>query len=283
MNDNFKTALLMDIDGTLTDPRKPLQKEMAEALSKLNIPFFVAAGSHLHLIELQFFKPLWEFGFRYDFEAFLSNGAAHYRCNFSLSYDIELLYEFDFKKYLGEEKYKHLLSVLDEVLTMEQYKLQPSMKVIGEQINDRISMVNCTPIGRPKEPIISEEAYANRKAFEEFDKTTNYRSRVISFLEMKLSNIIEEKNLIVMLGGKTSFDICIKGKDKTNAVRKLLKDGYEKVIFLGDALDGSGNDSVIRLYIENWKDTKPCPLSAQQVSGWRDTIEKLKSNGWISI
>ncbi len=283
----MKFALLMDIDNTLTPHRNRLKKEMADNLGRLNVPFYLAAGSDLDLIESQFFKPLWNFGFRKNFEAFLGNGATHYRCAFLNSYKIELLYKFSLRKHIGENYYHYLKSVINEALTREEFKITPPIRVIGEQFIDRGSMINFVPIGRPKEDItgndniISKEAYANREKFEEFDKKNKYRSRVITFLEKKLTNIIKEKDLIVMLGGRTSFDICINRKDKTNAVRQLLKYGYEKVVFLGDALEGDGNDSVIRKYIENWKDTKPCPLSAHQVSGWKDTLEKFKSNGWI--
>ena len=41
---NMKKALVFDIDNTLTPPRRPLNKEMAESLKGLEVPFFLVAG-----------------------------------------------------------------------------------------------------------------------------------------------------------------------------------------------------------------------------------------------
>src|SRR5512133_2706514 len=96
-------ALLMDIDGTLTPPREPLRSEMAQTLARLRVPFHVAAGSDLPLIEPQFFRPLWDFGVRRDFEAFINNGALHCRCPYSQRYAVDIVEGFDFQNHLGSE------------------------------------------------------------------------------------------------------------------------------------------------------------------------------------
>ena len=44
----MKKALVFDIDNTLTPPRRAIEKEMADILKKLEIPFFLVAGSDLY-------------------------------------------------------------------------------------------------------------------------------------------------------------------------------------------------------------------------------------------
>jgi hydroxymethylpyrimidine pyrophosphatase-like HAD family hydrolase len=273
-------ALLMDIDGTLTPPRRTLLPEMAEALKKLIVPFHVAAGSDLVLVEPQFLRPLWDFGFRKDFEAFVSNGAAHFRCSFSRAYAVEKIGEFDFGRSLGPENYALLIQVLEDILSAEEFKLPDSVWVMGERIMDRGSMLNFSTIGRAKGNL-TDEARENRDRFARFDKATNYRRKILAHLNDKLAKLVREKKLRIMLGGETSFDLVIEGKDKTNAVRGLLDHGYKRVVFLGDALFPGGNDSVITDFINNWNAPDPCPLTAIPVEGWLDTIRVFHDQGWI--
>jgi phosphomannomutase len=273
-------ALLMDVDGTLTPPREPLPIEMAEALQRLTVPFHVAAGSDLALVEPQLLVPLWKFGFDGKFEAFLSNGAAHYRCDFTVGMKIEKRTEFDLRVFLGEEDFSHLKAVLEQVLDSSAFRLPQELEVIGERIVDRGSMINVAPIGRPA-GALTFHPIRNRQGFVQFDRRTGYRRRMLGVLKRELSDLCVRKNLLVMLGGETSFDILVKGKDKTNAVRALLADGVERIFFIGDALFDEGNDAVILKYIAEWEGEGECPLEAIQVTGWRDTLARLRQHGWV--
>ena len=82
-------------------------------------------------------------------------------------------------------------------------------------------------------------------------------------------------------GQETSFDLVIKGQDKTNAVRKQLDAGVRQVVFFGDALFPGGNDSVITDLIADWDASEPCPVSAVAVESFQQTIEELRRRGWI--
>jgi len=270
-------ALLMDIDGTLTPPRQPLQVEMAEALKGLKIPFNVAAGSDRPLVEPQFLQPLWDFGYRRKFEAFVDNGATQLSCDFTEEYRIEEVFKFSFADHLGPEYYQLLLDTLKELDTIEEFKLPDHLKVIGERLTDRGSMINYAPIGRTK--VISDEALENRKAFVEFDKATGYRKKIMAFLVGKLEQVMKEKDLNILFGGETSFDINIRGKDKTLPVLKFLDDGYQKVAFMGDALFDGGNDSVVQELVDNWEGE--CPVEAIPVKSWEHSIEVFKERGWL--
>jgi len=273
-------ALLMDIDGTLTPPRLTVKKEMVDALNRLVVPFNVAAGSHLELVKPQFLEPLYEMGFRRDFDAFLSNGGTHYRCPYSKEFAINLVEEFDFRKHLGEDDYATMVSALKDVLNDEKFKLPSSCKVIGERIVDRRSMLNFAPIGRPKGNL-KKEGIDNRDEFVKYDKEIGYRKMVLAHLTERLSKIMETKKLFILLGGQTSFDFVIEGKDKTNGYHTLRSQGVDEVYFIGDALHEFGNDWVITRFIENWNQDTPCPLKAVEVDSWHDTIQAFKDHNWM--
>lgn len=270
----------MDIDGTLTPPREPLLKEMAVALGQLKVPFHVAAGSDLTLVESQFLRPLYEFGFRKDFEAFLTNGATHYHCPFASRYVIEVVDAFDFRRHLGDADFDLLVETLKGILAAPEFQLPPPLRVIGDQIIPRGAALNCAPIGRTKGDL-TEEMLRNRKAFAEFDKGSGYRRRILDLIQERLGRLVREKGLRVTLGGETSFDFVIDGKDKTNAVRTMRQRGVKQFVFLGDALFPGGNDGVMLEYIRDWTGPGPCPLEAIRVDGWQHTIAVCRERGWL--
>ena len=208
-------VVLTDIDGTLTPPREPIEPEMVAALHNLNIPFHVAAGSDLPLIRSQFFNPLWEHGYRGEFEAFVSNGASHYHCHYDEEPAIDSVNEFDIRAHLGADGYDLLENTLKEIIDSPSFALGDNVQVMGEQIIDRGSMVNFAPSGRPKSgENLPQEALDNRKAFVAFDKQVGYRPRILEYLKDKLKQLTDEKQLHFMFGGETSFDIVIRGMDK---------------------------------------------------------------------
>ena len=272
-------ALLMDIDGTLTPPRQPLLVEMADALKGLKIPFNVAAGSDRPLVEPQFLQPLWDFGYRRKFEAFVDNGATQLSCDFTEEYQIDEVFKFSFADHLGAEDNQALLDALKELDSIDEFKLADNLKVIGERLTDRGSMINYAPIGRTK--VITDEALQNRNDFVAFDKSTGYRKKIMEFLTGKLGHIMEAKGLNILFGGETSFDINIRGKDKTLPVMKFLEAGYEKVAFMGDALFDGGNDSVVQDLVDNWNPDEKCPVEAIPVTSWEHSIEVFKERDWL--
>ncbi len=274
-----KTVLLFDIDNTLTPPRQPLQQSMVEILKRLVVPFHVAAGSHIELLRDQFFEPLYEFGFRKQFDAFISNGGIHYHCDYSKEMSLDLVSAFDIRDHLGNANYDLLIGVLEKARQMPEFHLPPSFEVMGETITYRGSMINFVPIGR-----IEGDSIAYRQSRDNFvvlDRATGYRSKMMDHLRQELSFLIESRQLTISLGGQTSFDLNIATKDKANAVWTLLNHGVERVVFLGDALFEGGNDAPIRELAENWPSTSPCPLEAIQVSNWDNTIDKLHALKFI--
>ena len=274
----MSTVILFDIDNTLTPPRLPLSKEMAQILKKLNVPFHVAAGSDMELLDEQFFKPLYSLGFRGKFNAFLSNGAIHYFCDYSNKINIEKVSAFNILNYLGVEDYSQIIGILEDALQMPEFQLPPDIEIMGEQIAFRDSMINLCPIGRNKNN--SDHYHFNRKKFVAFDDDSAYRSVIIEHLKKELAHYIEKSNLTISLGGETSFDIGILHQDKTNAVRTLLNSGVKRIIFFGDALFEGGNDAPLQAFVDNWEHEDKCPLETIQVNCWEDTLENLNALGF---
>lgn len=276
----MKTSLVCDIDSTLTPPRQPITKEMVDILGSLNVPFVVAAGTHLSLLMAQFFEPLFQHGYRKQFKAFLSNGAMEYSCDFSKEIDIKLIDEFNLRKYLGESDYNLILKKLEDILENKEFQLPPTLQIVDGRIVDRVSMINFCPIGRKTHEGI--EAQNNRKNFVEFDKATGYRNKIINYFNQELASLVKEKKVNITLGGQTSFDIVISGEDKTKPIVKLLDDGFEKVIFIGDALFPGGNDATVSDFIKNWPAKSTCPAQAIQVNSWHETVDVIRKLNFIS-
>ena len=275
----MRTELLFDIDSTLTPPRLPITESMVAVLKKLTVPFHVAAGSHMELLEEQFFKPLSHFKFTGHFEAFISNGAIHYHFNYSSDPPIvKEIDAFDIRSYLGEDSYTFLLNTLNQTLDIPEYRLPRHLKVFGDTIAYRISMLNLSPIGRVK--VETSEVRENRKRFVLFDKKTNYRRNILQHFDKVLSELISKNNLRITLGGQTSFDVGILHQDKSKAVRTLLKSGVDKLIFIGDALFEGGNDAAIRKYVDNMPEDSDSKAEYHQVESYEETIDLLKRFGF---
>lgn len=274
---NGKRAVVFDIDNTLTPPRRPLEYDMARALLDLQVPFFLSAGGDLRLAYEQFIEPLHGFGFRGTFDAFLCNGPTRYQCELLEQTSVKLLRHFSMQEYLGEERFGEFLRVIAVALDMDEFRLPPPMRVIGDRIVDRVSMINVAPIGRPGERL-TEEMYANRNAFKEYDEHTGYRRRFLAHLRRELADFCAI-GMHISLGGETSFDIVIQGNDKSFPLRSLLQEGYERIWYVGDALFEGGNDEAVLKFIEQWPDRHACPVEAISVNTWRDTVGVLDGLG----
>jgi len=277
----MKKILLFDIDATLTPPRQPINKEMTEILSNMTIPFAVAGGSDMELLKEQFFVPLYKNGFRKIFDAFISNGTMRYYCDYRKKMDIKLVFSFNMRKYLGEKNYKKIISALEEILEMKKFNLPKEIEIAPKKITDRISMINFIPMGRLQKE--DPRAQENRRTFVEFSEKKDYRDKVIKHLKTRLAEVIREKKLKILLGGQTSFDLVIDGYDKTYPLYTLKKEGWDEIIFIGDALFPGGNDYVVQEYIDNWKEKGKCPYEAIKTKSWEDTIKILQEKNFRAL
>lgn len=273
-------ALVLDIDNTLTPPRRPLESDMAQVLCNLTVPFFLGAGGDLRLVTEQFVEPLHEFGYRGSFDAFLCNGPTRYRIEIGDSCSVRLLRDFRLRDHVGEQRFQHLLRTIDKALNLDEFRLPNPMRVLGDRIVDRGSMINVAPIGRPRVRL-TDEAHANRDAFTRFDAQTGFRQRFLRHLTQELKDL-SSLGLCITLGGETSFDIVIRGNDKSFPLRTLISEGFQRVWYVGDALFEGGNDQAVLDFIRAWPPDTPCPVEAIPVTNWRQTKGALEGIGAVA-
>ncbi|MEO8181910.1 MAG: hypothetical protein ABI895_24000 [Deltaproteobacteria bacterium] len=271
-------AVVFDVDNTLTKAREALDPSMTRRLSALGRPFALAAGSDRDLLMSQFFEPLHAHGFRGQFDAFLCNGALRYRCRYQDELEITLVDEFSLRSHLGEWSFGVLLQVLGEMLVDPRFALPKDVSLVGERIVDRRGMINLAPSGR--EPgALSAAARQSRDQFVKFDAQTGYRTRLMPVLRSTLDEVLPGNDLRISLGGQTSFDLVVQGRDKSFAVRSLLDEGAQHVTYVGDALFPGGNDAAVVDFILAWQGS-PCPVDVIQVRDVAHTAELL--DGWAA-
>jgi hypothetical protein len=272
----MKRAVVFDVDNTLTKAREALDAGMARRLGALGRPFALAAGSDRDLLMSQFFQPLHAHGFRGQFDAFLCNGALRYRCRCDSELELTLLGEFSLRSHLGEWAFGALQLLLGDLLLDPRFALPSEVSVVGERIIDRRGMINLAPSGRER-GALSALGRRSREQFVSFDAQTGYRTRLMPVLRKALDEVLPGNDLQVSLGGQTSFDLVVRGRDKSFAVRSLLEEGMDHVTYVGDALFPGGNDAAVVDFILAWQGS-PCPVDVIQVRDVAHTAELL--DGW---
>lgn len=272
------TALVFDIDNTLTPPREALDREMAERLGALEPRFALAAGSDLGLLMSQFFEPLYAFGYRGEFDAFICNGASRYRCSAGRELRVTPVDEFSLEAHLGAARFATLRALLDGLWSDPRFTLPSSVSVVGPRIIDRRAMLNVAPAGR-QSGALSPEARKSREEFVAFDMATGYRERGLRTLRALLDEHLPGNDLLLTLGGQTSFDLVVRGRDKSFAVRSLLDEGAAHVTYVGDALFPGGNDAAVSDFVAAWPGGA-CPVDVIQVSDHRHTA-RLMDERWL--
>jgi hydroxymethylpyrimidine pyrophosphatase-like HAD family hydrolase len=267
-------VFVFDIDNTLTPPREPLGADMAALLERLPHPFALAAGSDAPLLREQFFEPLHAFGYKGSFDAFICNGASRYHCVYADTLTITAVDEFSLRSHLGDADFAALHALLNEALAAEGFALPEGFPVVGERLIDRGSMINLAPSGRQKGSL-SKEARISRDRFVELDEQTGYRKRGLPALKARIDQRLPGRNIVVTLGGQTSFDIVVRGRDKSFAVRSLLEAGHSHVTYVGDALFPGGNDAAVLDFAATWPGGSDV-IDVVQVDGWQDTARLLE-------
>ena len=269
-------AIVFDIDNTLTPPREALDRDMAERLSRLARPFALAAGSDLGLLMSQFFEPLHAYGYRGEFDAFICNGASRYRCRCADRLSVTPVDEFSLAEHLGASRFAVLTGLLEQLLDSPAFALAADVPVVGPRLIDRQAMINIAPSGRQR-GALSAEARASRDRFVAFDQRTGYRERLLGVLRAELDRALPGNDLLLTLGGQTSFDLVVRGRDKSFAVRTLLDEGAEHVTYVGDALFPGGNDAAVSDFVAAWPGGN-CPVDVIQVSDHHHTARLM--GGW---
>jgi hypothetical protein len=96
-------------------------------------------------------------------------------------------------------------------------------------------------------------------------------------LRAAIDSRLPGNDLQLTLGGQTSFDIVVRGRDKSFAVRSLLNEGMTRVTYVGDALFPGGNDAAVQDFVSAWPGGN-CPVDVIQVNDHHETAALM--DGW---
>jgi phosphomannomutase len=254
---------LFDIDGTVTEARKPITKKMLKTLNKLSkrgLIGFVTGSNYDYIKEqiLNYISPKKHKSLLKNLILLPCNGTKKFVYDFEEK-NWEQTYSNNLKNIITQNQYNCLLKILFN-LQLSFVDLFENSLLTGNFVSYRESMVNWCPIGRDSKDI-------ERKWFMEKDKETGYRKTTIEVLKQNFKEI--NIDFDVKFGGDTSFDIFPTGWDKTYALKHFDK-SQNDIYFFGDRCFEGGNDYEIFLAVNQIKKG-----NGIFVDGIDDTIEEI--------
>ncbi len=230
-----KELVIFDLDGTLTETKGYMKKDMAELLAKLleKKKVAVIGGGKYSLFKTQFVSH-----FKYPKEIlrnlflFPTTSTAFYRYKggWKQVYRLEL----------SKRDRDRIKKAFKEVFKMAGYS-HPA-KVYGKVIEDRGTQVTFSALGQDVVAILGEKQGVKLK-----DKWKKENTP----LKLKMAKMMQKllPDLEVHSAGYTSIDVTQKGIDKAYGVRQIEKHLHipvKKMVFVGDALYPGGNDYAAR-------------------------------------
>jgi phosphomannomutase len=240
--------ILFDVDGTLTESRKVVQKEMIDCLVKLkqqsDIDIGFVGGSDL---EKQI-EQLKEENFHLFDWRFSENGLLAYK-------NETCIFKGSFVDELGEKHFKKLVNICLSVMSNTDCPVKR-----GTFIEYRTGMINICPVGRQ---CTQEE----RDEFYKFDIKNKTREKMISIIKNQWEDYISQETCKITpikfsIGGQISADVFPEGWDKTFCL-KFVENEYDEIHFFGDKTMKGGND--YEIYNDN-------RVIGHHVSKYQDTI-----------
>ncbi len=216
-----------DLDGTLAETKQRMSSDMGELLSQLlkKMPIAVMSGAGWPQFEHQFFPALPSDTDLKNLYIFPDNAAqcfVHRNGAWKPQYD---------NAFTPAEK-EHILKALDEALR-ETGLYEVPVRVWGERIEDRGAEIVFSGLGQEAPP---EE---KRRWDPDHVKKRALRDALVK----RLPEFSEGAN------GSTSVDITRKGITKAYGIKRLAElsgIAIAEMLYVGDALDEGGNDSVVK-------------------------------------
>jgi phosphomannomutase len=220
--------IVFDLDGTLTESKSDLDKEMASLLSELLQSTYIAvtSGCSFQQLKNQFLSRLPRSANLCNLFLFPTCSASGYyydrrRRRFSLAYS----------NLLSEHAVRRIVRSFEKVFTEIGYVHRG--KTYGPVFENRESQVTFSALGQ-KAPL---------RLKQKWDPDQKKRLKITRLLK----TILPEFEIAI--GGTTSIDITRKGVNKTLCVKKLkegLRVERNSMLFVGDALFRGGNDYIMK-------------------------------------
>ena len=230
----MKNIVLFDMDGTLTKPRKVMESNIIPALRELakHAEIGIVTGSDYDYVHQQIGMLLERSELRYRIHILPCNGTKYYPPPNIAIDEYRIAHQVNMREKLGETRFRAVISFL---LQRQNLISLYDMPFTGHHIDYRGSLINWCPIGRNANE-------ADRREFIEFDNrrgSSSFREDEIRGFNVRVVRDMGINNIIIKMGGDTSFDIFPKGWDKTYCLRHFPN---HKHYFVGDRCEPSGND-----------------------------------------
>lgn len=219
--------MAFDLDGTLAESKQRMSAEMGELIARLldKIPVAVMSGAGWPQFEQQFFPAL-PLGTNFSNLYIFPDNAA--QCFVYRSGSWKPQYD---QAFTPVEK-EHIVRELKEALK-ETGLYEVPVRVWGERIEDRGAEIVFSGLGQEAPP---EEK-------RRWDPDNSKKRALRDALAKRLPEFSEGAN------GSTSVDITRKGITKAYGVKRLAElsgVSIAEMLYVGDALDEGGNDSVVK-------------------------------------
>jgi len=242
------TALIFDMDGTLTPATQKISPEMIMALNSIKPGYnkYLVTGSDLSKVLKQIPEEFLLNNFK---KVFTCNGTRVYDTNLDLDdenkpYAPELIHRIELLDYYSQADLNHLISKLLFIAAESHTKYKT-----GTFIEWRGSQINFSVVGR-------DCSLDQREDYIKWDKKSSEREKIVE----KLNEEFAGWGLGFSLGGQISIDITRKEWNKSYSF-KFIEENPNDCIFFGDKIVAGGNDFEIAMRcgkyfdVENTEDT----------------------------
>ncbi len=225
--------IVFDLDGTLTETKRPMDAEMAGLLRRLlwEKKVAVIGGGSRETFQHQFVDKIGKTGNLRNLSLFPTNATTFYR------------YRGGWKKVYRQE-----LPLKDKRRIKEAFRLVlgelryvPPKKTYGEIIEDRGTQITFSALGQDVVAVLGKKGVRLKEAWTK--KNTPLKLKIAKLVQRHLPEFE------VHAAGFTSIDVTRKGIDKAYGIRqieKYLKIPKEEMVFIGDALFPGGNDYAVK-------------------------------------
>jgi len=223
------SALLFDMDGTLTEPRQRITPEVVACLQSVPKPIklHLVTGSNMEKVEEQIPYPILLELFD---KVYACNGTKVYNCDLDMDDESkpimpELVHRVTLRDYYSEADITHIVNVLLKKAAATHTKIKT-----GTFVEWRESQLNFSVIGRN---CTTEQ----RSDYIKWDNKSGERKKIITDLRQQFQGW----GLSFRLGGQISIDITREGWDKSYAFANMGA-SPDECVFFGDKICPDGND-----------------------------------------
>jgi len=222
-------ALLFDMDGTLTDARQPVTKEVINILNSLpnGLTKHIVTGSDMEKVEQQMSTDLLLSVFD---RVYACNGTRVYNCKLDMDDECrpiepELIHKVSLLDHYSEADINHITNVLLKIAADTHTKIKT-----GTFVEWRESQINFSVIGR-------NCTTDQREDYVRWDRKSGEREKIVEQLQKEFKGW----GLSFRLGGQISVDITRDGWDKSYAFENMIETP-DQCVFFGDKICKDGND-----------------------------------------